>query len=108
MINPTSGVHPFSNAASNLPQLPIAPLIKPILKTFAFIPYGNRFTGRSLLTPLKYGPLDYYRQQNIKSEGFFSNILYSFIKPSELTGRRGNYVKIYLTVLDFLHKKCKD
>jgi hypothetical protein len=108
MINPTSGVHPFSNAASNLPQLPFAPLKTPIFKPYPFIKSGDWFTGRSLLTPLKYGPLDYYRQQNIKSEGFFSNILYSYIEPSKIPRQIAFKVKISLTVLDFLHKKCKD
>ncbi len=108
MINPTSGVHPFLNAANNLPQLPFGPLITPILKTFAFIPYGNRFTGRSLLTPLKYGPLANYRQQNTKPAGFFSDILYSYIEPSKIPRQFAFKVKASLAVLDFLHKKCKD
>jgi hypothetical protein len=108
MINPTSGVHPFSNAASNLPQLPFAPLKTPIFKPYPFIKSGDRFTGRSLPTPLKDGFLANYRQQNTKPEGFFSNILYSYIEPSKIPRQFAFKVKASLALLDFLHKKCKD
>lgn len=108
MINPTSRVHPFSNAATNLPQLPFTPLKTPIFKPFPFIPYGNRFTGRSLLTPLKYGPLVNYRQQNTKPAGFFSDILYSYIEPGKIPRQVAFKIRASLAVLDLLHTKYKD